>query len=184
MRAVSLFAAAGYNANNLALLQCTSDYPAPNNQLNLSSLKWMDDTFDVTIGFSDHTNGVDAALLSLGMKARVFEKHFTYDRTALGPDHAASLEPHEMADYVSRLVLGLSAIGDGHKRCMPCEKGMRAISRKSFHAARDISAGEVLTLEDLKLTRPNLGVSAWDADKLIGKTIDVDIVKNSPMKLR
>lgn len=109
----------------LVLLHCLSAYPAPcDEQLNLRLLQNWGIYHEMTVGFSDHTIGPigrDMALVALGLGARTFEKHLTLDKHAPGPDNKASLEPHEMQNYIRALRLGAVALGDGIKRIMPCE---------------------------------------------------------------
>lgn len=104
---------------NRTLLHCVSAYPAPLGQMNLLFIESLRGWGDV--GLSDHTEGTTAALIALGLGARIFEKHLTYDKAAAGPDHVASAMPKEFADYVAVLRAGADALGDGIKRVMPCE---------------------------------------------------------------
>lgn len=108
--------------HNITVLHCVSAYPAPIDQMNLRVIEYLRKfRTDWAVGLSDHTRGNSAALISLGLGATVFEKHITLDCDQPGPDHAASFDPVQMADYVQRLRDGEKALGDGIKRIMPCE---------------------------------------------------------------
>lgn len=107
-------------------LHCVSAYPAPLDQMNLNVIFYLVRTFGPHVGLSDHSLGNNAALIALGLGARVFEKHLTLNTYQSGPDHAASLDPVQMADYVFRLRAAERALGDGIKRIMPCEEENRA----------------------------------------------------------
>jgi N,N'-diacetyllegionaminate synthase len=159
----------------VALLHCTSDYPAPLEDVNLAAIRTLQQTFRRTTGYSDHTEGIEISLAAAALGAQVIEKHFTLDRKLPGPDHKASLEPQELAHLV-RSLRGLEkAWGDGVKRCMPSEASTRTVARKSVVAARKISAGEVLKAEDLMVKRPGTGLAPKYYYSLIGRTVKRDI---------
>ncbi|MEN1989185.1 N-acetylneuraminate synthase [Paenibacillus hubeiensis] len=157
------------------LLHCTSDYPAPLEDVNLSAIGTLKRTFGRTIGYSDHTEGIEISLAAAAFGAQVIEKHFTLDRELPGPDHKASLEPQELSHLV-RSLRGLElAWGDGRKRCMESEANTRAVARKSVVAARAIPMGKVLEAEDLTVKRPGTGLAPKHYYSLIGRTVNRDI---------
>lgn len=128
----------------LTLLHCVAAYPAPVDQMNLRALKWLKHYY-FPVGLSDHTLGERVALVALGLGATVFEKHLTLDRHAEGPDHAASMEPNEFAEYCMALRIGNDALGDGQKRIMPCEmkareKNFRVLSKYAREAINAYSS--------------------------------------------
>lgn len=143
----------------LAMFHCVSAYPAPVEQCNLRAIPALNERLGVPVGWSDHTPGLETALVAAALGARLFEKHFTLDRTMEGPDHTASLEPDELAAYVSALKSVPVMLGDGHKRRMPAEEENASLVRRSWHAASDLPAGHVLTATDLVALRPESGVS-------------------------
>lgn len=154
----------------LAILHCLSAYPAPGEQANLRAMQTIRDAFARPTGFSDHTVGTAVALAAVAMGANLIEKHYTLDRTLPGPDHAASLEPDELARMVADIRLVEAAQGDGIKRPQPVEAEIAAVARKSLIAARDIAAGEVIVREALIAKRPGTGISPADLHWVVGRT--------------
>lgn len=143
----------------LAMFHCVSSYPAPLEQCNLRAIPELARRLGVPVGWSDHTTGIESALVAAALGARLFEKHFTIDRSMEGPDHEASLEPRELADYVNDLKRMPALLGDGKKRRMPAEEENAGLVRRSWHAAVDLSIGHTLTSEDLVALRPESGIS-------------------------
>ncbi|WP_243063534.1 N-acetylneuraminate synthase family protein [Humibacter sp. RRB41] len=151
-----------------ALFHCVSAYPAPFEDCNLLAIPAMAEQFDVPVGWSDHTAGSTAAVASAALGARIFEKHFTLDSTAPGPDHAASLEPEELAEYISDVSTAVQMLGDGKKRRMPSEFENAPLVRRSWHVRRDLPAGHVISTDDVIALRPETGVSV--AVDIVGRT--------------
>ena len=146
-------------APSLVLLHCVSAYPAPVAECNLRAIPAMAREHGIPVGWSDHTPGLTTALGAVALGAGLLEKHVTTDRTLPGPDHAASLEPGELADYVAQTAALAMALGDGVKRRMPCEEENAALVRRSWHAGADLAAGSVLADEHLVVLRPEDGLS-------------------------
>ena len=121
---------------SLTILHCVSAYPAPLEEMNLSVIAYLRRTYGPNVGLSDHTIGKAAALIALGLGARIFEKHLTLDRGQPGPDHNTSFLPMEMRDYVIYLRDGEVALGDGIKRVMPCETETENATRLSSRPAK------------------------------------------------
>lgn len=144
--------------SDLTLLHCTSLYPAPPEKLNLRAMVMMHEETGLPVGYSDHSLGDHAAVAAVVLGAVMIEKHFTLDRSLPGPDHLASLEPGELAEMITRLRDLEAMLGDGEKRPAPGESETAALVRRSWHAARDIVAGTVLTEDDLNLKRPADGM--------------------------
>lgn len=151
------------HGTDVALLHCVTSYPAPLDECNLRAIPALGATAQVVVGWSDHTIGNEAALLALALGATVFEKHLTYDPTAVGPDHRASAGPDEFTEYVALLRRGERAMGDGVKRPAPVEEPLRELVRRSLHAGRDLPAGHAISDDDLLALRPDEGIPA-DAD--------------------
>lgn len=151
-----------------ALFHCVSAYPAPFEDCNLGAIPAMAAKFDVPVGWSDHTNGSTAAVAAAALGARIFEKHFTLDSTAPGPDHAASLEPDELAAYVRDVDAAVRMLGDGVKRRMPSEFENAPLVRRSWHARRDLPAGHVIAEDDVIALRPEAGISV--AVEIVGRS--------------
>lgn len=165
LRAAEASSAAGF----VGFFHCVSSYPAPVEQCNLAAIPALADLLGLPVGWSDHTPGIESALVAATLGARLFEKHFTLDRTMDGPDHQASLEPFELTAYVSALRSVPSMLGDGVKRRMPAEEVNATLVRRSWHATRTLPVGHVITAEDLIALRPEAGVKP-DVE-LIGSTV-------------
>jgi N-acetylneuraminate synthase/N,N'-diacetyllegionaminate synthase len=167
------------DAPGLVLFHCVSAYPAPIDECNLRAIPRLMERHDVPVGWSDHTPGLTTALGAVALGAPVLEKHFTSDRTLPGPDHLASLEPDELADYVRQSKLLARALGDGVKRRMPSEEENARLVRRSWHAVRDLAAGTTLTIDDVVLLRPEGGVSP--AVDLAGRIVSHDVAAGAPV---
>jgi N-acetylneuraminate synthase/N,N'-diacetyllegionaminate synthase len=147
------------DAPGLVLFHCVSAYPAPVEECNLRVIPRLTERHGIPVGWSDHTPGLTTALGAVALGAPILEKHFTSDRTLPGPDHLASLEPDALTEYVSATKALARALGDGVKRRMPSEEENATLVRRSWHAARALSAGATLSGSDLQLLRPEGGVS-------------------------
>ncbi|MEK7218677.1 MAG: N-acetylneuraminate synthase family protein, partial [Patescibacteria group bacterium] len=167
------------------LLHCVSSYPSPVNQTNLRAMDTLRRVFPVPVGYSDHTVGINVTVMAAAYGAQIVEKHYTLDRTMVGPDHAASLEPDELAEMVRRIRdskflkgvnIPLEVLGDGEKKCQPCEAEVRAVSRRSVTAARDLPAGTMLSADMLAIRRPGTGIAPAEARTVVGKTLTKSLV--------
>lgn len=143
----------------VALLHCTTDYPAPICDVNLCAMDTMCTAFGLPVGYSDHTEGIHVSLAAVARGATLIEKHFTLDRCLPGPDHKASLEPNELNAMVSAIRDVEQALGDGIKRPTASEMKNRAIARKSLVATKYIAQGEPLSIA---CKRPGIGVSPYE----------------------
>jgi N,N'-diacetyllegionaminate synthase len=165
--------------NELIILHCVSSYPAPLEQMNLSVIPNLRNTFGCPVGLSDHTAGADVACAAVAMGARVFEKHLTLDKSMEGPDHQASLDPEEMRRYCQALRGVHSALGDGVKRIMPCEENTRKAFRRYLVAARDLPEGTVLRPQDCCFKKVVDGISPRYLELVIGSQIAVDVSEDT-----
>lgn len=156
-------------APGLVLFHCVSAYPAPIEECNLRVIPALIRAHGVPVGWSDHTAGLATALGAVALGASVLEKHFTTDRTLPGPDHQASLEFGDLADYVAQATLLARGLGDGVKRRMPSEVENASLVRRSWHAAKDLQPGTVLGDAHLALLRPEGGVNP--AVELCGRVV-------------
>ncbi len=152
------------------LLQCVSNYPADERDINLKVMETMSAAFGVPVGYSDHTLGIAVPLAAVALGACVIEKHLTLDCNLPGPDHRASVEPDEFAAMVRGIRTVEAALGHGRKEPAESEKSTAAMARKSLVAARDISAGEALTEELMDTKRPGTGLPPAMRAKLLGRT--------------
>ncbi|MGZ4545041.1 MAG: N-acetylneuraminate synthase family protein [Blastococcus sp.] len=144
---------------DIALFHCVSAYPAPLEECNLRVVPAMQERYSVPVGWSDHTLGLTTAVAAASLGARLFEKHFTFDSSAPGPDHAASLEPDQLRAYVSTVHDAVAALGDGVKRRVASEEENAPLVRRSWHAQRDLEVGTVLGEADIVGLRPESGIS-------------------------
>jgi N,N'-diacetyllegionaminate synthase len=171
----------GGNAS-LSLLHCTSEYPAPLEQVNLRAMVTMAKSLELPVGYSDHTIGDQAAIAAVALGARIIEKHFTLDRTMDGPDHAASMEPDELKQYVASIRTTEIILGDTTKAPTPSElKNIQGI-RRSVVAVRKLTTGTVLTREMLTCKRPGTGIPPYELDATIGKRLRVDMKADEPLQ--
>jgi N-acetylneuraminate synthase len=155
----------------LTLLHCTSNYPADPAESNLNAMITMRQAFDLPVGYSDHTPGIEVAVAAVALGASVLEKHLTLSREMPGPDHRASLEPGDFAAMVRAVRSVETALGDGVKRPMESERNTRAIARRSLVAATDLPAGTVLQAHHLAARRPGLGLPPGELARLVGRRL-------------
>ncbi|HUX91581.1 MAG TPA: N-acetylneuraminate synthase [Gallionellaceae bacterium] len=155
---------------NITVLHCTTEYPTPMAEVNLRAMQSIHAAFGVTIGYSDHTSGIEVAIAAVALGAKVIEKHFTLDRNLPGPDHKASLEPQELKAMVAAIRNIEIALGDGIKRLTPSEARNKPIARKSLVASQTIKAGEVFSEQNITTKRPGTGISPMRWDEIIGRT--------------
>jgi len=155
-------------SEKVALLHCTTEYPAPPADINLRAMGALRDAFGLAVGYSDHTTGLAVPVAAVGRGATIIEKHVTLDRGLPGPDHRASLEPDELRTLVSMIREVEQALGDGVKRPMPSEMKNMAVARKSLVTTRPIAAGERFTPENLTVKRPGNGRSPFEYWSVLG----------------
>jgi N,N'-diacetyllegionaminate synthase len=167
--AIEVLEKAGTPRTKITVLHCTTEYPTPMSEVNLRAMQSLHTAFGVTVGYSDHTKGIEVSIAAVAMGATVIEKHFTLNRNLPGPDHQASLEPIELKSMVDAIRNIEIALGDGIKRLTPSEAKNKPIARKSIVAAKAIKAGEFFTAENLTAKRPGTGISPMRWDDVMGK---------------
>ncbi|MGE3182368.1 MAG: N-acetylneuraminate synthase family protein, partial [Phycisphaerae bacterium] len=145
-------------ADHTILLHCISQYPTPIHDANLRAIGALRDAFHLPVGFSDHTTSTQIGGLAVAAGACVLEKHMTLDRTAIGPDHAMSLEPEELASYIAIVRETERILGKSHFDMMPCEADVRRVARKSVVTRRLLKTGDVITQDALTIKRPGTGI--------------------------
>ena len=170
-------------AQRLALLHCTSEYPAPPEQSNLRAMETLNTAFAVPVGFSDHTAGLGMAPYAVAFGAKLIEKHFTLDRAMEGPDHQASVEPRELQKMIDTIRTVERALGDGIKKPAKSEIENRRVVRRSLVAARPIQRGEQILAADLITKRPGTGLRPSTIDLIIGSYARVDISADQQIQL-
>lgn len=166
--------------SNLILLKCTSTYPATPNDTNLLTIPDMRERFGCLVGLSDHTLGIGAAVASVALGATVIEKHFTVSRADGGVDSAFSIEPEELKALVVESEHAWRALGKISYG--PTEKEKSSLRfRRSLYIAQNMKAGDVFTEDNLRVIRPGLGLSPKYYDVLLGKKVNVDVAKGTPV---
>ncbi|RXF01991.1 N-acetylneuraminate synthase [Pseudoalteromonas sp. PS5] len=143
----------------VTLLHCTTEYPAPFNDINLNAMSTMSDSFKLAVGYSDHSEGITVPIAAVAKGAVLIEKHFTVDKSLPGPDHKASLDPAELKGMVEGIRTVEKALGDGIKGPRPSEVKNKTVARKSLVAAKDIALGDIFNEDNLTVKRPGNGVS-------------------------
>lgn len=178
--------------DKITLLHCTTEYPAPFDELNLRAIATLRESFGLRVGYSDHSLGITAPIAATAMGAVMIEKHFTLDRNLDGPDHQASLEPHDLVAMVREIRAVETALGNGEKVPGPAESKNRTLVRKSLVAAIPIKSGEMFSETNLIAKRPGSGLSPFALWSLIGRTagrgyeadeqIDMDAASSKPLR--
>lgn len=166
--AVDILGRGGIPRPDIILLHCTTQYPTPFDAVNLRAMDSLRQIGCGGVGYSDHTVGITVPVAAVALGACVIEKHFTLDRTLPGPDHRASLEPHELAEMVRAIRTVELSFGSGEKRVADAEAPNIAVARKSIVAARAIRCGEILTEENITVKRPGNGISPMLWDQVLG----------------
>lgn len=156
--------------DRVTLLHCTTEYPAPYNEVNLRAMDTLGAAFGLPVGYSDHTQGIHVSLAAVARGAQLIEKHFTLDRNLPGPDHKASLEPDELRALVRQSREIEHVLGNGIKQPTASEWKNRNVARKSLVAAKTINVGELFTEENMTCKRPGTGISAGQWYEVVGKT--------------
>lgn len=159
---------AGCPRDRVTVLQCNTEYPTPYQDVNLRAMQTIGQAFNVRVGYSDHTMGIEVPVAAVALGAAVIEKHFTLDQTLPGPDQKTSLEPDELSAMVRAIRNIEQALGRPQKRVTESERVNRVIARKSIYASQSINAGEAFTEGNLTTKRPELGIPADRWPELIG----------------
>ena len=173
--AINLLFYNGLKRDNLTLLHCNTEYPTPYTDANLNAIKSLSATFNLRIGYSDHTMGIEAPIAAVALGAVVIEKHFTLSRSMEGPDHKASLEPDELTMMVKAIRNVELSLGDGYKHRTPSESKNLAAARKSIFLSQSVQEGDHLSPEMLVMLRPGDGISPMEVDNLIGRRSKLDL---------
>tara|TARA_B100001059_G_scaffold236603_1_gene288172 strand:- start:1222 stop:2229 length:1008 start_codon:yes stop_codon:yes gene_type:complete len=181
--AIDVLEQAGTSRSLITVLQCTSEYPAPMDEVNLSAMQTIQAAFGVAIGYSDHTAGIEASIAAAALGASVIEKHFTLDKNLPGPDHKASLEPDNLKSMIEAIRNIEIALGDGIKRPTSSESRNKSVARKSLVASKCIKTGEVFSAENITTKRPGTGMSPMTWDTVIGRKAARDFTVDELIEL-
>ena len=166
--ALAILVDSGTKKENITVLHTNTMYPTPMEDVNLNAMKTIKKEFDVAVGYSDHTLGIEVDIAAVAMGASIVEKHFTIDKAKEGPDHKASLEPEELRAMVIAIRNVEKALGDGIKIPSGSEKPNIVVARKSILASQKIKKGDTLTEENIIVKRPGNGISPMKWDEVIG----------------
>ena len=174
-KALNVFLDAGIKKEDIYILHCNTEYPTPMKDVNLLAMLAIKNKFNVQIGYSDHTLGIEVPIAAVALGGKMIEKHFTLSRSLPGPDQRASIEPEELKAMVSAIRnIELSISGSGLK--IPSEGELRNVilARKSIHVSKKLYKGHIITNEDIISLRPGTGISPMNWDSLIGKKLKND----------
>lgn len=155
-------------ASEIILLHCNTQYPTPYEDVNLNAMKIIAEETGLPVGYSDHTNGIEIPIAAVALGACIIEKHFTLDRNMDGPDHKASLEPHELKEMVVSIRNIENAMGDGVKEPSKSERENIGVARKSIVACKEIKKGEVFTEQNITTKRPGTGINPMRWNEILG----------------
>ncbi len=176
--ALSILTEFGTPLDNITVLHCNTEYPTPFEDVNLKAMLTIGHAFGVTVGYSDHTPGIEVAVAAVALGAAVLEKHFTLDRNLPGPDHKASLEPDELKAMVQAIRNIEKALGNGIKRPSPSEVRNKPIARKSLVATQPIKTGELFSADNITAKRPGTGISPMRWDEILGQVAQKNYEKD------
>lgn len=164
----------GTDRSQVTVLHCTSSYPAAPDSINLRAMETMRRELGVSVGYSDHSLGIEIGIAAVAMGATIIEKHFTSDKNLPGPDHKASLDPTELKEMIRKIREMEVVLGDGVKAPSASEfENIKAI-RKSLVARKTIFRGDLFTSENLTTKRPGIGISPMEISKVLGKAATRD----------
>ena len=168
--------------NDLALLKCSSAYPAVPEKMNLRTIQHLQETFQVPVGLSDHSMGSVSAVTAVALGARIIEKHFCLSRDFGGPDSSFSMEPAEFKQMVEDVQMAAKAVGDVAYQVSEEEKSNYAV-RKSIFVSKDIKKGEPLTSENIRVIRPGYGMSPKFYEEVLGRKAIRDLSFGEPLDM-
>ncbi len=170
---------AGTAKNKISILHCNTEYPTPMKDVNLKAMNFIAEELGMTIGYSDHTLGIEVPIAAVALGAKIIEKHFTLDRSLPGPDHLASLEPNELKEMVAAIRnIELAISGNGMKEPSESEKKNIPMGRKSIVAKRAIKKGEIFIADNITVKRPGTGLSPMLWDTVIGNVANRDFFED------
>ncbi|NOQ50674.1 MAG: N-acetylneuraminate synthase [Desulfuromonadaceae bacterium] len=172
--AIQVLFTAGLKKAQLTILHCNTEYPTSMADVNLRAMQTLADNFDIKVGYSDHTLGIEIPIAAVALGAKVIEKHITLDNNLPGPDHRASLEPQELVEMISAIRNLEQAMGNGIKKPTLSEMKNRPIARKSIVARRQIKQGELFSNDNLTVKRPATGISPMEWDRVVGTPASKD----------
>ncbi len=172
--AIKILEDEGILKSQISVLHCTTDYPASFEDVNLRAMISIRSAFNINVGYSDHTIGIEVPIAAVALGAKIIEKHLTLDKNMIGPDHKASIEPYEFSAMVKSIRNIENALGNGVKKPTNSELKNIPIVRRSIVAAKFIKKGTVFNESNLTVKRPFKGKSPMEWDNLIGQMANQD----------
>ena len=176
-KAIEILTSNGKEREDITVLHCNTEYPTPYEDVNLNAMISMKKKLDISVGYSDHTQGIEVSVAAVALGASVIEKHFTIDKKSKGPDHQASLDPDELRSMVNSIRNIEKSLGTDSKIVSPSEEKNLKIVRKSIHLKNDIMEGSRIKRKDLIMLRPGDGISPMNIDKVIGRVVKHSLSK-------
>lgn len=170
--------------DKITILHCNTEYPTPMIDVNLSAMNTIKNDFNVNVGYSDHTLGIEVPIAAVALGAKIIEKHFTLDKNMDGPDHKASLDPSELSFMVKSIRNISSAIGTGYKSPSQSEIKNLSIARKSIHIKNNVNKGDLVIMEDLIMLRPGDGISPMDIDTVLNRKYKTNLLSGHKLTLK
>jgi len=165
-------------AKDITLLHCNTEYPTPMDDVNLNAMVTLKNAFKLNVGYSDHTIGMEVPIAAVAIGAVVVEKHFTLDKTMVGPDHKSSLNPIELKSMVNAIRNIEKAMGDGIKKPSKSELKNKPLVRKSIVAIKSIKKGELFTEDNIGIKRPGYGISPMNWEHVLGRCASRDYIED------
>ena len=182
--AINILTKFGTKKENINILHCTSEYPAPYRDVNLNAMKFLKRRLNLNIGLSDHTKGISIAIAAAALGANIIEKHFTLNKKQKGPDHESSLEPDEFKNMIKSIKNVEISLGIEQKKITHSEMKNIYLVRKSIVAVKKIKKGDIFTEENISTKRPFKGISASKWRNVIGKKAKFNFNINDFIKLK
>jgi len=184
-KSINVLVSYGTKKGEITVLHCNTEYPTPMIDVNLKAMLTIKEKLGVSIGYSDHTLGIEVPIAAVALGAEVIEKHFTLDRGLKGPDHKASLEPKELINMVSSIRNIEKAIsGTGIKETSLSEKKNIHIARKSIHLSKDLTSGSIIKEQDIISLRPGDGICTMNWEDIIGKHVNKNLKRFTKLTLK
>lgn len=181
--ALDILTSCGTKKEDITILHCNTEYPTPYEDVNLLAMLTIKEALKVKVGYSDHTLGIEIPIAAVALGASVIEKHFTLDKNMEGPDHKASLEPHELKAMIDAIRNIEKSLGDGIKKPSKSELKNKDIARKSIVAKKEIKKGEIFTEDNITVKRPGNGISPMRWYEVLGKVALKDYKEDELIEL-
>ena len=184
-KSINVLVSYGTKKSEITVLHCNTEYPTPMIDVNLKAMLTIKEKLGVSIGYSDHTLGLEVPIAAVALGAKIIEKHFTLDRSLKGPDHKASLEPNELKEMVIAIRnIEMAISGNGLKEASLSEKKNIYIARKSIHLSKDLTSGSIINEQDIISLRPGDGICTMNWENIIGKQVNKDLKKFTKLTLK